>query len=103
MDHGRTPAREGRKSCGRRMDSEPGASQPQSDSAGVGLLFRTRWTLWIQFLVPDDPQTRDGTPKSDGHLDSGIALSIGRRGNALERLGLRPHRGAPLAYRLDFV
>src|SRR5467141_742333 len=85
------------------MDGKPSARQPQSDPAGVGLLFRARRTLWIQFLVPDDPETRDGTPKSDGDLDCSIALSIGRRGNALERLALRPHRGTPLAHVLDLV
>ena len=103
MDHGRTPTREGSKSCRRRVDGKSGARQPQSDSAGLGLLFRTRGTLRIQFLVPDDPQARDGTSKSDGDIDCGIALSIGHRCDALERLGLRPHRGTPLAHGPDPV
>src|SRR6267378_1142321 len=85
------------------MDGKSGARQPQSDPAGVGLFFRARGTLRIQFLVSDDPQARDGTSKSDCDLDRGIALSIGSRRDALEWLALRPHGGTPLAHVLDFV
>src|SRR5260370_12028575 len=103
MDRGRAPAREGSKGRGGPMDGKSGAREPQSDSARIRLLFRARRTLWIQFLVSDDPQTRNGPPKSDGDYDRGIALSIGRHCYALERVALGPHRGAPLAHRLDLV
>src|SRR5216683_1749479 len=103
MDRRRASAREGNKGRGGRMDGKSGARQPQSDPARISLLFRTRRTLWIQFLVSDDPQTRNGSPKSDGDLDCGVALPIGRRCNALERVALRPHTGTPLAHELDLV
>src|SRR5260370_42151884 len=77
MDRGPASAREGNKGRGGRMDGKSGARQPQSDSARISLLFRTRWTLWIQFLVSDNPQTRNGPPKSDGDLDCGVPYLLG--------------------------